>query len=248
MKVKVFANPVELGQEAAKFSASVLNKAIAEKGSARILLSTGASQFETIKALAERKDIDWRKVEMFHLDEYAGLSMEHPASFRRYLKERFTKFVELQKAYFVETEGNILKNIAELTKEIRKQPIDLALIGIGENSHIAFNDPPADFETQEAYIVVDLDEKCKKQQVREGWFKTVDEVPKQAVSLTVHEIMRSKVILSCVPFKAKAEAIKLTLENDLSNMIPATMLKQHSNFNLYLDEDSASLVNRDSLL
>lgn len=248
MKIKVFANPEELGQKAAEFSAAVLKQAIAEQGYARILLSTGASQFDTVKALTERKDIEWEKVEMFHLDEYVNLPIEHPASFRRYLKERFTDLVKLKKVNFVNTDGDLGEKIGELTKEIRKKPIDLALIGIGENAHIAFNDPPADFETQEAYIVVDLNEKCKQQQVHEGWFKNIDEVPKQAVSLTVHQIMQSKVILSCVPYKVKAEAIKATLSKDLTNMVPATMLKRHANFHLYLDEDSAALAKQENLI
>ena len=248
MNTKVFADPKELGREAAKFSAAVLKKAITEQGSARILLSTGASQFETITALTQRKDIEWEKVEMFHLDEYVDLPMEHPASFRLYLKERFTDFVNLKKVNFVNTEGDVAKNIAELTKRIKEKPIDLALIGIGENAHIAFNDPPADFDTQEAFIIVNLNEKCKQQQVHEGWFKTIDDVPKQAVSLTVYQIMQSKVILSCVPFKVKAEAVKATLSNDLTNMVPATMLKKHPNFNLYLDEESAALAKQDNLL
>lgn len=243
MKVRVLKNHEELGREAAAYSVEVLKKAIAQKGKARIVLSTGASQFETLKALTE-SDVDWSKVEMFHLDEYINLPESHPASFRKYLKERFVSKVNLKAAYFVNGEGNIEENIRKLTEEIRKEEIDLGLIGIGENSHIAFNDPPADFDTKEAYIVVNLDDACKQQQVREGWFATVEDVPKQAISMTVYQIMQCKVIVSSVPHKVKARAIKLTLENDVTNTIPATILKRHPDANLFLDEESASLVDK----
>lgn len=246
MKVKVFKDSEEIGREAAKYSADILNRAITEKGKARLLLSTGASQFDTLKALV-KMDVDWSKVEVFHLDEYVGLPESHPASFRRYLKERFINIVNPRKVYFVNWEGDIKQNIEKLTKDIREEPIDLALVGIGENGHIAFNDPPADFETKEAYIVVNLDERCKRQQVREGWYKTIDDVPKQAISMTVYQIMQSKVIVSCVPYKVKAEAVKLTLENDVTNKIPATMLKKHEDVTLFLDEESVSLVDKEVL-
>lgn len=241
MKMFCLKNPAELGKVAAAQTADLLNKAISEKGYARLALSTGASQFDTIKSLI-LEDVDWSKVEMFHLDEYVGLPESHPASFRKYLKERFVQHVNLKKAWFVNGEGDVQENIKQLTQEIRKEPIDVALIGIGENAHIAFNDPPANFDTKEAYIIVNLDDNCKKQQVGEGWFATVDDVPKQAISMTVYQIMLSKVIISCVPYKVKAKAIKDTLENDTTNMIPATILKTHPDFNLYIDEDSASLI------
>jgi glucosamine-6-phosphate deaminase len=187
------------------------------------------------------------KVEMFHLDEYVSLSESHPASFRKYLRQRFTSQVNLKSSYFVNGEGNIDKNIQELTRQIRKDPIDLALVGIGENAHIAFNDPPADFDTKEAYIVVKLDENCKKQQVREGWFPTVADVPKQAISMSVFQILQSKVIVAAVPTQVKANAIKLTLENKVTPMIPATKLKEHSNVYVFLDQASASMVNPELL-
>ncbi|MGI6562228.1 MAG: glucosamine-6-phosphate deaminase [Clostridia bacterium] len=244
MNIVISKNPQELGKKAAKHTAELLNKAISEKGSARIVLSTGASQFDTLKELV-KQDVDWSKVEMFHLDEYVNLSESHPASFRKYLKERFVQQVPLKKAWFVNGEGDVQKNIQELTDAIRQAPIDVALIGIGENAHIAFNDPPADFDTKEAYIVVTLDDDCKKQQVREGWFPTTDDVPKQAISMSVYQIMQSKVIISCVPYEVKAKAVKATLENDTTNRIPATILKEHPDFTLYIDEDSASLLPKD---
>ena len=243
VKVCVLKNPEELGKAAAAFSAGILNQAIAAKGKARLVLSTGASQFDTIKALI-KMSVDWSKVEMFHLDEYVNLPETHPASFRKYLKERFTSQINLLKAHFVNGEKDVAQNLAVLTAEIRKEPIDLALIGIGENAHIAFNDPPADFNTTDAYIVVNLNAECKKQQVGEGWFATVEDVPKQAISMTVHQIMQSKVIVSAVPYSVKAKAIQKTLSSEVTNMVPATKLKEHPNVIVYIDEDSASLTDK----
>ena len=241
MELKIFENPVELGKHAAAHCVEIIHEAITRQGKARIVLSTGASQFETIKALVE-SSIDWSKVEMFHLDEYIGLPESHPASFRKYLKERFLSKINIKQAYMVDGEDNPQKVIAGLTAEIRKEPVDLGVIGIGENAHIAFNDPPADFETREAYICVALDDACKQQQVREGWFATTDDVPKQAISMSVHQIMLCRHIVSCVPYAVKAKAIKDTLDNQTMNTVPATMLKNHPDWTLYLDRDSASLI------
>lgn len=241
MKITLSENAQQLGQRAADLTASLLNEAVAKNGSARLVLSTGASQFETIAALI-KKDIDWSKIEVFHLDEYVDLPITHPTSFRKYIKERFGDHVGAKAIHYVNTEGDIEENIKSLTEEFRSAPIDVALIGIGENAHIAFNDPPADFNNKNAYIIVNLDEKCRNQQLGEGWFKTLDEVPKQAVSMTVFEIMNAKAIISSVPHKVKAQAIKDTLENDLTPYVPATMLKQHQNWNLFIDQNSASMV------
>ena len=241
MTIKIFENPVEMGKEAAIVSAEIIAEAIARKGKARIVLSTGASQFETVKALTAM-DIDWSKVEMFHLDEYIGLPETHPASFRKYLKERFLSKVNVKQAFLVDGEDDLQKVIADLSAEICNEPVDLGLIGIGENAHIAFNDPPADFGTEEAFICVTLDEACKQQQVREGWFATTDDVPKQAITMTVHQIMHCRYIISCVPYAVKAKAIKQTLENKLTNLVPATMLKKHPDFMLFLDKESAALL------
>ncbi|WP_197029322.1 glucosamine-6-phosphate deaminase [Alicyclobacillus macrosporangiidus] len=235
-----------MGKAAAAHCAQILNAAIQSRGEARLVLSTGNSQIDTLRFLV-RQNVDWSKVVMFHLDEYVGLPMDHPASFRRYLKEKFIDQVPLRRAVFVSPEGDLQQHIAELTVEIRKAPIDLALVGIGENAHIAFNDPPADFETREAFIVVNLDRRCKEQQVREGWFSAVEDVPAQAVSMTVHQILRSEAIISCVPYRVKAQAVAQTLNSPVSNYIPATALKTHPNVTLYLDDDSASLVNFETL-
>jgi glucosamine-6-phosphate deaminase len=232
---------LELGARAAGFAAGKLNEAIRQKGEARLVVSTGSSQFETLQSLI-KENIDWEKVEVFHLDEYIGLSVTHPASFRKYLNERFISHIKIKKFHSVDVEGNIENRIRYLTSEIRKKPVDLGLIGIGVNGHIAFNDPPADFSTREAYIIVNLDEECRMQQVNEGWFKSIDDVPAQAVSMTPWQIMQCRTIVSCVPHKVKAVAVKNTLINRLTEIVPATMLKQHPDFHLFLDNNSASEI------
>lgn len=247
MTVNIYNDPIALGKHAASLTARLLREAIAEKGSARLLMSTGASQFETIKSLVT-ENVDWSCVDVFHLDEYIGLLETHPASFRKYIRERFAELVKPRRVNYVITEGDVNNNIRRLTDELRAAPVDAALIGIGENAHIAFNDPPADFDTQEAYIVVTLDEKCRNQQLHEGWFGSLAEVPQKAVSMTVSEIMKAKHIISAVPFKVKAQAVKDTLENELTPYIPATMLKRHSDFNLFIDRDSASMIDKDKYI
>ena len=239
MNISISANSSELGEKAAKFIAAKLNEVINANGEARLVVATGSSQFETFRALI-RENVPWPKVEVFHLDEYIGLPVTHPASFRKYLLERFIGHVSVRKFHQVDVEGDITFRIKELTEEIRKKPVDVGLIGIGENGHIAFNDPPADFDIREAYIVVKLDDRCKLQQINEGWFKNIDDVPKEAVSMTVWQIMQCRTIISCVPHKVKADAVYKTLTCRLDNMVPATMLKQHTDLNLFLDHNSVS--------
>ena len=241
MEIRICKDRYNLGKSAAKQVAEDLKKIIADKGYARIALSTGASQFDTLDALTKEEGIKWDCVEMFHLDEYVNLPESHPASFRKYLKERFVNKVGTLKAvHFVD---GTVEGITKLTEEITKEDIDIGLIGIGENGHIAFNDPPADFDTKEAYIVVNLNETCKKQQMGEGWFATMDDVPRQAVSMTAHQIMKCRKIVSCVPYAVKADAIEKTLHSkEVTNMIPATLLKTHPDFLLYIDAESASKI------
>jgi len=228
----------DLGIAAGKKAAEKLNAAIAKKGSARLILSTGASQFETLNTLV-KEDVDWSKVEMFHLDEYVNLPETHPASFRKYLKERFINIVEPKAAYLVDGD-HPERTISFLTEKIAEAPIDVALIGVGENAHIAFNDPPADFDTKESYIIVNLDEKCRMQQVGEGWFDGIEDVPAQAISMTPYRIMQSETIISAVPHGVKANAIKLMIEaKETTNMVPATLLKEHKDIYLFVDENSA---------
>ena len=239
MIIHVYRTPEEMGNEAARLIAEKLNGAIAQKGEARLLLSTGASQFEMMDALIHMP-VDFAKVTMFHLDEYVALPVTHIASFRKYLQERFVDKVPLKEAVFVNGEGDVEANIAAITARIKEAPIDVGVIGIGENGHIAFNDPPADFDTEASYKVVNLDERCKRQQVGEGWFATVDDVPKQAISMTVKQIMACDSIVSVVPHAVKAEAEKNTLERDVTNLVPATIMKTHPDFNLFLDSESAA--------
>ena len=243
INISVSSTPVENGRKAAAKIAEVINKAIAEKGHARIVLSTGASQFEMFDALV-KMDVDWSKVEMFHLDEYVDLPETHIASFRKYLKERFVNIVHPKAAHFVEGEGDVKKNIEKLTKELRSDVIDLGVIGIGENGHIAFNDPPADFNTTEAYRVVNLDHKCRMQQVGEGWFATEDDVPRQAISMLPKQIMSCKVIVSVVPHAVKAKAVYDTITQPVNNMVPATLMKTHPDWNLFIDDEAAELLIR----
>ncbi|MDR3258756.1 MAG: glucosamine-6-phosphate deaminase [Fusobacteriaceae bacterium] len=238
MIINIAKTPEELGRIASKDIAAHLNKAIAKKGHARLLLSTGASQFETLSSLV-KENVAWDKVTMFHLDEYVALPESHVASFRKYLKERFVSQITLEAAYYVNGEGDIEKNIKELSDILKEKPIDVGVIGIGENGHIAFNDPPADFYTNDTYKVVTLDDRCKKQQVGEGWFKTIDDVPKEAITICVKQILLSKVIISCVPHGVKAEAIKNTLSQAVNPNVPATILKTHPAWHLYLDCESA---------
>lgn len=242
MNINISKTSNEMAQRAAACAAEAINRTIREKGKARILMATGESQIESIRYLTQM-NVEWDKVVMFHLDEYIGLPESHKASFRKYLKERFINVVKPGEVHLVDGEGDVKANITALTEEIRKDLIDVALVGIGENGHIAFNDPPADFDTKEAYIVVDLDEKCKQQQVNEGWFETLEDVPTQAISMTVPQIMMSKTIVTIVPGIRKSEAVCKTLASKtVTNMVPATILKTHPDWYLFIEGESASKI------
>lgn len=239
MEISISADSAELGKRAAGLISQKLNDIIKEKGEARMVVSTGSSQFEMFQALV-KENVDWAKVEVFHLDEYIGLPVTHIASFRKYLYERFINQVPVKKFHSVDVEGNITGRIMDLTSEVRKKPVDLGLIGIGVNGHIAFNDPPADFNTHDGFIVVKLDEQCKMQQLNEGWFETLEDVPDEAVSMSVWQIMQCRTIISVVPHLVKADAVTKTLTSKITNNIPATILKQHPDWHLFLDQNSAS--------
>lgn len=241
MEINISSNFEELGKAAGTDSAELIRKAIAENGGANIILATGTSQFQTLNQLIIEPGIDWSKVVMFHLDEYIDLPITHAASFRKYLKERFlSKVPALKAAYLIDGEVDPKDECERLGHLIGQYPIDIALVGIGENGHLAFNDPPADFKTEQPYLVVELDEPCRKQQLGEGWFKSIDEVPGKAVSMSVQQIMKSKHIICSVPDKRKAIAVKNTLEQSVSNLYPASILKRHPRCTLYLDKDSAA--------
>ena len=241
MKLIVHNTKEELGLASAKHAASLIGEAIEKQGYARILLSTGASQFPFFTEFV-KQPIDWNKVEMFHLDEYVGISENHPASFKRYLLDRFVNIVHPGYYYLINGEKDPEETIAELTAILNEKPVDVGLIGIGENAHIAFNDPPADFDDPRAYKVVTLDDRCLQQQIGEGWFKTVEETYKQAISMTCSQIMKCRHILCVVPYKVKAEAIYNTLSREVTPEVPATLMKRHANCTVYTDADSSALL------
>jgi glucosamine-6-phosphate deaminase len=244
MIIKTFDNKISLGEAAAEQAATAIRQAIAANGTARIITATGASQFEFLEALTKISDLDWTKVEMFHLDEYVGMSISHPASFRKYLLERFINPTGIANFHLLDGEANLAETCARLGAEISVAPIDVAFVGIGENGHLAFNDPPADFETESPYIVVNLDDACRQQQFGEGWFPTFEDVPTQAISMSINQIMKSREIVCVVPDARKANAVKACLEGEISPLAPASILRTHSNVTVYLDNDSAALLNQ----
>jgi glucosamine-6-phosphate deaminase len=244
MEKYIYKTKQEMGSAAAAHAAEAIKQAIEEKGQANIILATGTSQFETLMSLVNTRGIDFSKVTMFHLDEYIGMTLDHPASFRKFLKERFVdKVAPLKAVHFVEGDAdNPQQECRRVGDIIAKNPIDVALIGIGENGHLAFNDPPADFETEEPYIIVELDERCRAQQMGEGWFETLEQVPRRAISMSIRQIMKSECLIVSVPDKRKAEAVRNALEVKVTNMCPASILQKHPNCKIFLDADAASLL------
>jgi len=244
----VFATKEAMGAAAAQAAAQGIQQAIAARNQANLILATGASQFEMLKALTATAHLDWTKVVMFHLDEYIGLGADHPASFRKYLKERFVDQVgQLKAVHFVD--GDAPDPTAEcqrLGEVIRRHPIDVACIGIGENGHLAFNDPPADFTTDKPYLVVDLDERCRKQQLGEGWFPTLDDVPRQAISMSIRQILKSERLVVTVPDERKAAAVAGALTGPVTPGCPASILQEHKHCAIYLDEPAASQLPADA--
>lgn len=244
-EVTISEDASELGKFAGEAAAVAIKKVIVKKGKANIILATGKSQFETLNRLITVPGIDWNKVTMFHLDEYIGLPITSKASFRKYLKERFIdKLPSLKAAHLINSEEDPVAECKRLGTLIAKHRIDVALVGIGENGHLAFNDPPADFDTGDPYIIVDLDEACRRQQYNEGWFDTMEAVPTQAISMSIKQIMKSKKIICSVPDSRKAEAVRNTLEEPISNRVPASILRDHADCNIYLDRDSAALLTK----
>ncbi len=241
MEIVISNSKSELGEKAATTGAGLIRIAIQRNGAANIIVATGVSQFEMLNELI-KQDVDWSRVTAFHLDEYIGISEKHPASFRKYLKERFVDKIFLRKFYYIDGETDPHNECRHVGEIISKHPIDVAFVGIGENGHLAFNDPPADFETEEPYLVVYLDEKCRRQQLGEGWFPTFDDVPEQAISMSVKQIMKSKTIICCVPDVRKADAVKGSLEGTVTPIVPASVLQQHEAVWIYLDKESSSLL------
>jgi glucosamine-6-phosphate deaminase len=241
-RVRVFAEKHALAAAAAGHAAASIRHAIQARGSVRIIAATGTSQFEFLDVLTALPDIDWPRVEMFHLDEYIGLPMSHPASFRRILLERLVQKAGITNYHFLDGETDPSATIGKVGAALVSAPIDVAFVGIGENGHLAFNDPPANFETEEPYLIVDLDEACRMQQVGEGWFKNVSEVPSRAISMSVRQILKAQEIIAVVPDSRKAKAVQACLEWEISPISPASILRTHRNSTLYLDNDSAALL------
>ena len=247
MKVEVFQSKVKLGAAAANKAAEIIRQAIAEREVAFVIAATGASQFEFLDALVIQ-DLDWTKTVFFHLDEYVGLPASHPASFRRYLKERILDRIPVSAFHFINGEAeDVWEECRRVGRLISQHPIDVAFVGIGENGHLAFNDPPADFETDQSYIVVDLDEACRQQQVGEGWFKNIEEVPRQAVSMSIQQILKAHSVLCIVPDERKADAVRSCVEMEVSPLRPASILQTHNDVTLFLDRESSSFLSELSL-
>ncbi len=244
MQVILCSDKQELGRRGASDGAGAIRQAIAAHGEAYVTVATGASQFEMLAELVKAPNIDWGKVVFFHLDEYPGMPETHPASFKKYLTERLVKKLPAAPRAF-----HFFNSLADPAAEcrrvgdiIRQHPIDVAFIGIGENGHLAFNDPPADFETEEPFILVSLDEPCRRQQFGEGWFATFEDVPRKAISMSIRQIMKAAVLICSVPDARKAQAVKAALEGPVTNQVPSSILQQHPRASIYLDKDSAALL------
>jgi len=247
MLLKVFDDKVSLGKAAAGQAASAIRAAIASRGQARLVAASAASQIEFLEALTAIPGIQWNQVELFHLDEYIGLPMTHPASFCKYLQERLISRTGIANHHLLDGSKDPAEVIREANKAITSSPIDIAFVGIGENGHLAFNDPPADFDTEEPYLIVSLDHACRLQQVGEGWFKNLDAVPKQAISMSVRQVLKAREILAVVPDARKASAVKACFDGPVSPMAPSSILRTHPNATIYLDRQSSALLNPKTL-
>ena len=242
MIVRVFEDKRSLSRAAADQASAAVRRAILDRECARIVVATGASQLDFLDALTNAENIDWQRVEMFHLDEYVGLPITHPASFRKYLLERLIHKVRIAKYHLLDGSGDPSEVVHRVGAALQSAPVDIAFVGIGENGHLAFNDPPADFQTEESYLIVTLDEACLRQQVGEGWFANISEVPRRAISMSVRQILKAKEIICVVPDARKAPAVKLCFEGEVSPMAPASILRTHPAATIYLDRESASLL------
>ena len=247
MVIKCFSDKRDMAKVAAEQAAAELRGVIDKRGKARIVAATGAAQFEFLEALTSLPGIDWTRVEMFHLDEYIGLPASHPASFCRFLKERLIQKTGITKHFLLDGEQDPVEVIRRTGEVLQAAPVDLAFVGIGENGHLAFNDPPADFETPEPYIVVKLDEACRRQQLGEGWFASLTDVPERAISMSIRQILKATKIICIVPDARKAKAVKACLEGEIGPLAPASILRTHANTTIYLDQHSAGLLNSDTL-
>jgi glucosamine-6-phosphate deaminase len=247
MVIKRFNDKHEMAKVSADEAAEALRKAIKENGKARIIAATGAAQFEFLEALTQLPGIDWEKVEMFHLDEYIGIPASHPASFCRFLQERLIQKTGITNHHLLSGEQDPAGVIRSAGEALQSAPIDVAFVGVGENGHLAFNDPPADFETEEPYLIVALDDACRRQQLGEGWFATLEDVPRKAMSMSVRQILKAKKIICIVPDSRKANAVKACFEGAIRPEAPASILREHRDTTVYLDKNSAALLSPDTL-
>ena len=245
MRVSVFPDSLTLARTAAREAASRIRSAVAAHGHARIVAATGMSQIAFLDWLTHVPDLDWSKVEVFHLDEYVGLPESHPASFRRYLHERLIRPAGIERFHPIDGSGDPDGVCEALGLKLAAHPIDVAFVGIGENGHLAFNDPPADFDTERPYIVVRLDDACRRQQVGEGWFNAIGEVPERAITMSIRQILKARAIVAVVPESRKAPAVRACLEGGVSPMAPASILQTHEDTTVFLDAESASLLTRE---
>ncbi len=247
MHISIHADRPALGRAAAAEAAAAIRDACRSGARANVVIATGASQFEVLSELRATQDIPWDRITLFHLDEYVGLPADHPASFRRYLHERFVDLLPVPPAAFHEVDGSIDPHVEcrRLAALVPAGHFDVALIGIGENGHLAFNDPPADFATHDPYLVVSLDEGCRRQQVGEGWFPTMADVPTQAISMSVNRILATKTLICSVPGPQKAQAVQATVEGPITPDVPASILHRHPDCRLHLDRESAARLSRE---
>jgi len=242
MVLKVFNDKGSLGNAAADQAATAIRRAIRDQGRARVIAATAASQLEFLNSLTKAPDIDWTRVELFHLDEYIGLPITHPGSFRKMLLEQLVQKTGITKYHLLDGDADAAEVVRRVGAALASAPVDIAFVGIGENGHLAFNDPPADFETNEPYVIVNLDEACRQQQVGEAWFADISQVPTQAISMSIRQILKAKEILAVVPDTRKAQAVKACFEGEISPMAPASILRTHPNATIYLDKNSAALL------
>ena len=244
--VKIFPSSQELACAASAHAANSLRALLQHQNSVRLLAATGASQIEFLDRLAAAPGIDWPRIELFHLDEYVGLAIDHPASFARYILDRIILRTGITHYHLLDGTRPPREMLTAINEQVTTARIDLAFAGIGENGHLAFNDPPADFETEDPYLLVNLDQACRAQQVGEGWFASLDDVPRQALSISIHQLLKAREILCIVPDRRKAAAVKACLEGPLSPSAPASALRAHPNTTIFLDADSASLLSPDA--
>jgi glucosamine-6-phosphate deaminase len=245
--IRVCKEKREMAEAAANHASTILRQSIQQNGKARLIAATGAAQFDFLEVLTQLPDIQWDCVEMFHLDEYIGLPETHPASFCRFLRERLINKTGIRKYHLLSGERDPNEVIRVVGREICNAPVDIAFVGVGENGHLAFNDPPADFKTEDPYIIVELDDACRRQQLGEGWFASLDDVPRRAMSMGVRQILKTKEIVCFVPDKRKANAVKACFDGEITPMAPASILRNHPRTTVYLDTDSASLLRSETL-